>query len=290
VFVMKDRKADLTHVAFSPDGQYLASAGPNVVRIYDLSARRCVAEGEQEVGDCECLSFLADGQTVITHREGVVLAQDRTTLKRLWRHPKNYGTYLFRVAVSPDRTRLVAAYTYLIKLFDLPGLGTRWKANAPEQYVVQVVTLSADNRVFAYAAHHDSVRFLDATTGARRGVLPHTADSCERALALSPDGSRLVYCAGRHLRLFTLDPVSAVNHHEISRTTLNGVAFHPSGRFFATAASDGKVDLWDAATGERRESFAWRAGRPQAVAFDDAGDRAACVTATGRVVVWDVDH
>jgi WD40 repeat protein len=68
------------------------------------------------------------------------------------------------------------------------------------------------------------------------------------------------------------------------------VAFHPSGAFFATANGDGKVDSWDSHTGERRESFDWGFGKLNDVTFDATGDRAACCSEAGEVVVWDVDR
>jgi WD40 repeat protein len=60
--------------------------------------------------------------------------------------------------------------------------------------------------------------------------------------------------------------------------------------FFATANGDGKVDFWDSATGERRESFDWGIGKVRCVVFDRAGDRAACSSEAGDVVIWDLDR
>ena len=39
-----------------------------------------------------------------------------------------------------------------------------------------------------------------------------------------------------------------------------------------------------------RESFDWEVGKLNAVTFDANGDRAACCSQTGDVVVWDVDR
>jgi WD40 repeat protein len=79
-------------------------------------------------------------------------------------------------------------------------------------------------------------------------------------------------------------------HVQIGRTHFLGAAWHPSGDFFATANGDGTVDFWDTRTGARRESFDWEAGKLHDVTFDANGDRAACCSLTGKVVVWDVDR
>ena len=79
-------------------------------------------------------------------------------------------------------------------------------------------------------------------------------------------------------------------HHALGKTHFLGIAWHPSGAFFATANGDGKIDYWDAQTGQRRESYDWGVGKLNAVVFDPAGDRAACCSERGDVVIWDVDR
>ena len=81
----------------------------------------------------------------------------------------------------------------------------------------------------------------------------------------------------------------AMAQHRLGRTHFLSVAFHPSGDFFATANGDGKVDYWDGHTGEHRQAFDWQVGMLNDVVFDPTGDRAACCSQSGAVVVWDVD-
>src|SRR4029079_17652529 len=111
-----------------------------------------------------------------------------------------------------------------------------------------------------------------------------------KSVALSPDGRFVAWSASAHLYLWRLDPLEAVAHHSVGGTHFLAVAYHPSGDFFATVNGDGKVDYWDGRTGERRESFDWQVGKLHDVVFDATGDRAACCSKTGEIVVWDVDR
>jgi WD40 repeat protein len=58
----------------------------------------------------------------------------------------------------------------------------------------------------------------------------------------------------------------------------------------ADGQGDGTVDTWDTRTGERRDSYDWKVGKLNGIAFDTTGDRAAACSATGKIVIWDVDR
>jgi WD40 repeat protein len=69
----------------------------------------------------------------------------------------------------------------------------------------------------------------------------------------------------------------------------NGLAVHPSGRFFVTAAGDGHARYWDARTLKQTRAFRWQVGKLYSVAFSRDGMLAAAGGDKGQVVVWDVD-
>jgi WD40 repeat protein len=129
----------------------------------------------------------------------------------------------------------------------------------------------------------------DASSGALVHKLGEPKGATVKALALSAHGA-VAWTAGSHLHLWKVDPPQEVAHHSLGRTHFLAVAFHPSGDFFATANGDGKIDYWDARTGAHGEAFDWGVGKLHDVIFDAAGDRAACCSTTGEIVVWDVDR
>ena len=73
------------------------------------------------------------------------------------------------------------------------------------------------------------------------------------------------------------------------RAHFQGLAVHPTGRFFTTVARDGVVRYWDVAVLKPICTLAWDVGGLRSIAFSPDGLLAAAGSDTGTVVVWDVD-
>jgi WD40 repeat protein len=148
---------------------------------------------------------------------------------------------------------------------------------------------SSDGRTLVSGCEGGLVQLRDAGTGNVRQELS-SGGSAVKAVALSPDGRTVAWAAGRHLWFWQIDPPLELAHHHLGPSQFLSVNFHSSGRFFATANGDGKIDFWDAQTGRHRKAFDWKIGKLHDVVFDATGDRAACCSKTGQIVVWDVDE
>lgn len=70
---------------------------------------------------------------------------------------------------------------------------------------------------------------------------------------------------------------------------LTGAAVHPSGGYAAATADDGRVRLFDLASGAMIREYDWRVGGLHCVAFSPDGTLGAAGTDDGRVVLWDCD-
>jgi WD40 repeat protein/serine/threonine protein kinase len=68
-----------------------------------------------------------------------------------------------------------------------------------------------------------------------------------------------------------------------------GVAYSPDGRRLASAAKDGTVKVWDAATGEALRTLQAHTGEARSVAFSPDGRRVASAGSDQTLKVWDAD-
>ena len=71
-------------------------------------------------------------------------------------------------------------------------------------------------------------------------------------------------------------------------SSVNGLAYSPSGELMATAHGDGSVRLWDAGSGEERARLAGEGGSVWSVAFSPDGQLVASGSDDGSVRLWRV--
>jgi WD40 repeat protein len=280
-------------LAFSPDGTRLATCGEKGDgRIWDLAARKPAAGFSTGRRSNDDLFFGAGGKEVfVLTRLARLLAWNVET--RGWRH---VGGEVRRIVPLPGGERALCGHDQSLSLRVLDTFASVWTydlATEERDGVLGTAALacSGDGQRVACAHVCGRLSLLDAANGELLLRLGDTGGSRygPKALALSPDGRAAVWCASSNLYFLPLPDGPRV-HHRLGRTHFLAIAWHPGGAFFATANGDGKVDFWDATTGQRRESFEWGTGKLLDIAFDATGDRAACCAESGEIVVWDVDH
>ena len=161
---------------------------------------------------------------------------------------------------------------------------------------VRAVAASADGRLVLTGSDDGTARIwsIDA-----EGIF-HTAHVLRGhsgpiwSAAFAADGSRAVTAADGKATVWSVEDGSMITEMRCHESTIYGIVFSPDGQMLATAAGDGSVRLWDAATGEQRAVFApeWPASaRDQniyGVAFSADGARLAAACGDGVVRLWDL--
>jgi WD40 repeat protein len=124
--------------------------------------------------------------------------------------------------------------------------------------------------------------------GALGKTLPYTAG---REMSVHPSGKYFAYAKGTRIRLWPLtDGLDLPT--EIANTKRSGfrtVAFNPTGTLLSAAGHDGTVKLYNTATWQVNQTFAWKIGKMRCVCFSRDGLHMAAGSDKGQIVVWDVD-
>jgi WD40 repeat protein len=292
VLTLRDRIVVLSCLAFSPDGRLLVAGGyKGEAQVWDAAAGKLQARLPGRKHTINGVFFFDGGRRLLGYDDAVFeweLSSPGADAKEWEDTSEHTGS----VAVAPDGKRVCREYTWSgpkreLICHELPSRKVLWQRDLKSR--PGPLLFSPDGLLLLHAERHRVV-VRETATGEERRRFEVDSTLLDRA-ALSPDCRTLAFPNGRNLSLWQLDPPRQIARHQSpGRTEYHSVAFHPSGEFFASANGDGAVDYWDARTGAHRQAFDWKVGKLNDVVFDPSGDRGACCSKTGHVVVWDVDR
>jgi WD40 repeat protein len=211
-------------LAFSPDGQYLACAvyGAKVV-VWDVHLQKRIQTLVGHSDSIHGLSFSRDGSWLVTS------CWDKTV--RIWRTGKwechrtiRFPEERIRLAITPDSRSLVA------------GLFMRMRHES-DLVVINLETGAVEQTLDLGEQDTDKKGYI--------GPLGFTADGNYLVCSHDNPGSFVLFDA------LTWKPIRRISGEgPLPELGYQGLAFPSKGTVFASAGSDMRFRLWDAATGE----------------------------------------
>ncbi len=275
-------------VAFSPDGQTLATAALRepVVKLWDAITLRERGTLKGHTNGISCLAFSPDGETLASGSE------DRTI--RLW----DVETQSERACLR-GHTGIVAAFSFSQDSRTLisgghDGTVRQWtvrdgktKVIHKQSGAVRSLALSLDGKVLA-AGDDKIVRMWDLKANRELPPLALENNGPATSLAISPDGRKLAVAAARS-PLVSLWDLRAGAQHVLLRGHVDRVhvlVFSPDGSLLATGSEDRTVRLWDVETGAESLGLHGPAARVRCLAFSPDGKNLASAGGDEGIRVW----
>jgi WD40 repeat protein/serine/threonine protein kinase len=289
--VLRD-STEVYGVAFSPDGERIASAGKDgKVKIWDSRTGRLIQEFRAHDKAACSVFFHPDGRHLASAgADRLVKVWDLKTRREVFRGPCD-AIHKFKAAYTvafrpPDGRHLAAGCDQVVRVWDWKTDQLLHTVPGPEYHSIPVAFTRDGRRLATGGAWEQGLTLWDAETGRLLGTLPAHRHPVS-ALAFNTDGGRLASASvGRSVSLW--DTTTAELLKTLPHTgNVLGVAFSPDGRRLASAGEDKTVHVWDAAT--RREVLGLHGHTDMCgcVAFSPDGWRLASASHDGTIRVWD---
>ena len=267
----------ITALAFAPDANTLASGSADgTIRFWNTQTGDPMADRiTGHTHSMEAVTFLEDGSTLAgVAFNGVITFWDVKTWQKSNIQAAGQQDWFPTLALSPDGTKLVSVAGEGITVFGSEHSSSTWRP-------------------------HHLIRLTDVKTGRELATLPYRRAVNE--LAFSPDGETVAFSGLGEIRLWNtrtgdeqdipLADLSAGIPRNIPRVV--ALAFSPHGTWLVSGTAQGKIQMWDVATGTALAVFAEptegeKLGRISAVAFSPDGALLAAGTRS-HIQLWAVD-
>jgi WD40 repeat protein len=288
---LKGHEKDVTALAISSDGKYIASGSlDGSTIIWNASSGDLLHRLEEHTDAIENLAFSPEGQWLLTTSDDATMKIWEVQTGELLQDYSDFSGVTLGVTFSPDGNQLAFSDgTVYVWKFDR-GLVQGQTMSSQELFAIPGAgsdSFSPDGKQLA-GVSGNNIRLWDAATGRELLTLVgHTGWAM--GLAFSPDG--------RLLASTSLDGTVKLWSLSLGTETLAAsvppagfgtrVAFSPKSPEFMVSGGDGAARLWDAVSGELRLELEGHELELLAVAFSADGKLLATGSLDGNAIVWD---
>jgi WD40 repeat protein len=195
--------------------------------------------------------------------------------------------YVGRLVFTPDGRSLLSAGNNEIAFWD-PRTGELQRVLRGHTRRVSALAISHDGRTLVSGGYDQLVKVWDVGSGKARLTLKGH-EMLVSAVAISPDG-KLVASADNQIQLWDIGGGSQlVRRKRVGEhgQWVGGLAFSPDGRSLVSGGEDGKIKVWEVATGRLVTTLQPRRERWRAIAFSPDGATLAAAGVDHGLVIWD---
>jgi WD40 repeat protein len=309
---------DITAVAFSPDGQTLATGGSDrLVKLWDLANghEKLTLTGHPD--QVRVLAFSPDGKTLASAGGSSGNPGDENAEIRIWsvadgkqtRLVTGPGQYVMSLAYSSDGKYLVSGHAGkqggaagIVAMHDA-ATGELKRQISDFRVRVSSVAFNSTGKILGVGVEDGTVRlykFADIVDSATPTEYWSQQDNegATYQVSFTPDDRKLICCGGYGIKIYVMPqpdqafqpstpertiPISAAgNHFKLALAAADSKAL-------ITGAVDGILRIYDMETGQTLTSLPGHSGEIRSLALHPFGSQIASAGSDSMVRLWDFD-
>ena len=296
--VLKRHSEGVTCLAFSPDGNTLATGGwDKSIRLWNVKTGKQTTVIKTHTTGINCLIFSPDGRYLVWGGRSFLDNTDDPLTIRIWdlKKGKEKSSLPFvraeSVAYSPDGKILAAGGGRIARLWDtktekvkftLNHIGGLKLNNVSSD--VHAVNFSPDGKTLATGSGDHTIRTWNVALGFQGKTFNGGSEIF--SVEFSPDGKTLASGNSMDVDLWDLRLGKKTLTLRGHKKLVSSLAFRPDGNTLVSASHDRSIRIWDIATGNLTGLLMDHTQEVTAVAFSPDGTVLATASHDKTVRLW----
>lgn len=266
--VFAETFGSILSVAFSPDGQLLATGDMNGdINLWQVADGKQLLSWKGQLSWVLSVVFSPDGETLASGSADQTVKLWEVSSGQCLKTLQGHTSWIWSVVFSPDGATLASgSHDQTVRCWDVSAGKCLINLQAHTSYVLSVA-FSPDGTILTSGSADRTVRIWDTSTGECLRTLQGHTDEVG-SVAFSDQGTTLASGSyDQTVKLWDIRTGECVRTLQGHINRVYSVAFSPQGNILASGGEDRMLKLWDIRTGKCVRTLQGHTSRVFSVAF-----------------------